>query len=59
MGVVDHFHGHLRKHEQSSPQVGAVPAATDERLRRESWFKHLLGRPEFAALAGTVMVFIV
>ncbi|MEA3121811.1 MAG: simple sugar transport system permease protein, partial [Paraburkholderia sp.] len=54
MGVVDYFHDHLRRQEQSSPQAGAEPAATDERLRRESWFKHLLGRPEFAALAGTV-----
>jgi Ribose/xylose/arabinose/galactoside ABC-type transport systems, permease components len=28
-------------------------------VRQESWFRHLLNRPEFAALAGTVMVFLV
>jgi simple sugar transport system permease protein len=59
MGVIDHFHGHLRKPGQSRPAASTLPAAADERLRRESWFKHLLSRPEFAALAGTVMVFAV
>lgn len=54
MGVVDHFQSNLRKAGRSGPIAGA-----DERLRRESWFRHLLNRPEFAALAGTVMVFVV
>jgi simple sugar transport system permease protein len=31
----------------------------DERLRSEAWFSKLLGRPEFAAISGAVMVFIV
>ncbi|TKC80351.1 ABC transporter permease [Trinickia terrae] len=57
MGVVDHFHLGSRKHDAEQP---AQPSgASDERVRKESWFKHLLSRPEFAALAGTVMVFIV
>jgi simple sugar transport system permease protein len=34
-------------------------AAADERLRRESRLKQLLNRPEFASLAGTVMVFVI
>jgi simple sugar transport system permease protein len=65
MGVADLFHPHHRKHPPSpqadpSEQTTAAPSvAADERVRRESWFRHLLNRPEFAALAGTVMVFIV
>lgn len=51
MGVADHFHANLRKHDSSDP-----PGAADERVRRESWFKQFLSRPEFASLAGTVMV---
>ena len=31
----------------------------DERVRRESWFGHLLGRPEFAAISGTVLIFAI
>ena len=54
MGVADHFHANLRKPEQSDPQ-----GAADERVRSESWFKQFLSRPEFASLAGTVMVFLV
>ncbi|HEY2020584.1 ABC transporter permease, partial [Paraburkholderia sp.] len=63
MGVADLFHPHHRKPRQPDQQEPSQPAAAasaaDERVRRESWFRHLLGRPEFAALAGTVMVFIV
>jgi simple sugar transport system permease protein len=66
MGVVDHFHLSSRKHHdavrEGAPASSPSPvslASDDERVRRESWFKHLLDRPEFAALAGTVMVFIV
>jgi simple sugar transport system permease protein len=33
--------------------------ASDERVRTESWFNKLLNRPEFASLAGTVMVFAI
>ena len=37
--------------------VSTKPA--DERVRRESWFGHILNRPEFAAISGAVLVFIV
>ncbi|MGN6086353.1 ABC transporter permease [Trinickia sp.] len=57
MGVADHFHANLRKHEQ--PNQPGAGASLDERVRRESRFKHFLSRPEFASLAGTVMVFLV
>ncbi|HEY3535934.1 MAG TPA: ABC transporter permease [Trinickia sp.] len=60
MSVTDQIHGNPSHPEQpgSSPSAASA-AAADERVRRESWFKHLLNRPEFAALAGTVMVFLV
>ncbi|WP_255458881.1 MULTISPECIES: ABC transporter permease [unclassified Herbaspirillum] len=42
---------------------GRAPAAqassSDERVRRESVIKRFLGRPEFASLAGAILVFIV
>ncbi|PMS20380.1 ATPase [Trinickia dabaoshanensis] len=57
MGVADHFHANLRKQEQSNPPGGS--GSLDERVRRESRFKQFLSRPEFASLAGTVMVFLV
>ena len=41
------------------PPAGPVPASTDERIRGESRFRRLLNRPEFAAISGTVLVFIV
>src|SRR6185437_4370324 len=65
MGVANPFHPHRSKEPASDSQDPAGPAsatppvAADERVRRESWFRHLLNRPEFAALAGTAMVFIV
>ena len=31
----------------------------DERLRKESFLKRLLGRPEFAPLAGVILVFTI
>jgi simple sugar transport system permease protein len=57
MGVADHFNANPRKDEQSNPPSAA--GASDERVRNESWFKQILSRPEFASLAGTVMVFLV
>jgi len=39
--------------------TAAKGTASDERVRTESWFNTLLNRPEFAALAGTVMVFAI
>ncbi|HEY4297278.1 MAG TPA: ABC transporter permease, partial [Paraburkholderia sp.] len=65
MGVANLFHSHHRKqppsdpHDPSGSSAATTAVAGDERVRRESWFRHLLNRPEFAALAGTVMVFIV
>ncbi|CAM2189904.1 simple sugar transport system permease protein [Paraburkholderia sacchari] len=63
MGVAGkHFPSHATDDTQD-PRAGqpspAGPVATDERVRRESWFGHLLGRPEFAAISGTVLVFAV
>ncbi|MFX1762464.1 ABC transporter permease [Paraburkholderia sp. A1RI-2L] len=63
MGVAGkHFPSHATDDTQD-PRAGqpssAGPGATDERVRRESWFGHLLGRPEFAAISGTVLVFAV
>ncbi|HKT95881.1 MAG TPA: ABC transporter permease [Paraburkholderia sp.] len=63
MGVAGkHFPSHATDGTQD-PRAGqpapAGPGATDERVRRESWFGHLLGRPEFAAISGTVLVFAV
>jgi simple sugar transport system permease protein len=62
MGVANPFHAKHPPSEQDAAAAAAASgtaAAADERVRRESWFKHLLSRPEFAALAGTVMVFLV
>ncbi|WP_133648251.1 ABC transporter permease [Paraburkholderia flava] len=69
MGVAGkHYPSHAGENsdEQSSSASAspAAPAATasaaaDERIRKESWFGHLLNRPEFAAISGTVLVFIV
>ena len=61
MGVANPFHAKHPPSEQDAAAAAAsgTAAAADERVRRESWFKHLLSRPEFAALAGTVMVFLV
>lgn len=41
------------------PDAPRRPEADDERVRRESRFGKLLGRPEFAAISGTVLVFAV
>ena len=61
MGVANPFHAKHPPSEQDAAAAAAAGSAavSDERVRRESWFKHLLSRPEFAALAGTVMVFLV
>ena len=43
-----------------SPTNGAArPARADERVRRLSRFQRFMGRPEFASVAGTVLVFAV
>ena len=62
MGVANPFHAKHPPSDKDAAAAGttsATPTAADERVRSESWFKHLLNRPEFAALAGAVMVFIV
>jgi len=64
MGVAGkHFPS--RSHDESAQDQDAAPkspagsGAADERVRRESRFGHLLGRPEFAAISGAVLVFAV
>src|ERR1700742_4510090 len=55
------FHGH-RKSSAAVPEGAAAssPATpADERIRRESRFGHILNRPEFAAISGAVLVFVV
>ncbi len=42
----------------TSPVTPGAPPA-DERIRRESRFGHILNRPEFASISGTVLVFAV
>jgi simple sugar transport system permease protein len=62
MGIAGkHFPSHAHEGDASSaPASTTAPAAADdERVRRESWFGHLLGRPEFAAISGTVLVFAI
>ncbi|HVE08641.1 MAG TPA: ABC transporter permease, partial [Paraburkholderia sp.] len=63
MGVAGkHFPSHTAEPSNNGePAAAAQPAAAhpDERIRKESWFGHLLNRPEFAAISGTVLVFIV
>ncbi|QGZ61117.1 ABC transporter permease [Paraburkholderia acidisoli] len=57
-----HAHSHAQDPDPGAAQTSATPAAAapgDERVRRESWFGHLLGRPEFAAISGAVLVFAV
>lgn len=39
------------------PEAGA--SARDERVRAVSWYRRFLGRPEFASISGTVLVFLV
>ena len=53
MGVANPFHIHSRKHPPTDAQAPET-SAPDERVRRESWFRHLLTRPEFAAAGGGV-----
>ncbi|HTH62180.1 MAG TPA: ABC transporter permease [Paraburkholderia sp.] len=50
---------HYPSHVSDGDASPAREAADDERVRRESWFGHLLGRPEFAAISGTVLVFAI
>lgn len=61
MGVAGkHFPSHAPDgNDAATPPTANAAAASDERVRHESWFGHLLGRPEFAAISGTVLVFAV
>ena len=47
------------RHFPSHAPDSDAAAGDDERVRRESRFGHLLGRPEFAAISGTVLVFAI
>src|ERR1700684_728125 len=57
------FHlGHRKpSNDAATSSSSTVTAATsaDERIRRESRFGHILNRPEFAAISGAVLVFVV
>ena len=58
MGVAGkHYPQHAKPQETADAEEKARPS--DERVRRQSWFGHLLNRPEFAAISGTVLVFVV
>jgi simple sugar transport system permease protein len=48
-----------RAADNDAAAAGEVRDERDERVRRESWFGHLLGRPEFAAISGTVLIFAI
>ncbi|KMY86056.1 Inositol transport system permease protein [Candidatus Paraburkholderia calva] len=59
MGVAGkHYPPHANP-QQDSAEVTDKMKPADERVRQTSWFGHLLNRPEFAAISGTVLVFIV
>jgi simple sugar transport system permease protein len=54
--------GHRKpSNDAATSSSSTVTAATsaDERIRRESRFGHILNRPEFAAISGAVLVFVV
>ncbi|MFM0287512.1 ABC transporter permease [Paraburkholderia megapolitana] len=60
MGVAGkHFPSHATKDADAASSGQPAPAGADERVRKESWFGHLLNRPEFAAISGAVLVFAV
>jgi simple sugar transport system permease protein len=60
MGVAGkHYPPQYPKSHEAAAAAEEAPTATDERVRRESWFGHILNRPEFAAISGTVLVFAV
>jgi simple sugar transport system permease protein len=59
MGVAGkHYPPHANAQQDSAEATDKVKNA-DERVRQTSWFGHLLNRPEFAAISGTVLVFLV
>ncbi|WP_244846854.1 ABC transporter permease [Caballeronia sp. SL2Y3] len=60
MGVAGkHYPPHANPQHDSADAATDKDRPSDERVRRQSWFGHLLNRPEFAAISGTVLVFIV
>ena len=61
MGIAGkHFPSHVHDNDaQSSPASSPGSGASDERMRGESRFGRLLGRPEFAAISGTVLIFAI
>ena len=59
MGVAGkHFpsHGHDAAGDEASTQQTAATQPSDERIRKESFFGHLLNRPEFAAIRDRLPV---
>lgn len=59
MGVASKYLHASSGDKAHGPDAPRRPEADDERVRRESRFGKLLGRPEFAAISGTVLVFAV
>ncbi|HZZ10597.1 MAG TPA: ABC transporter permease [Paraburkholderia sp.] len=62
MGVAGkHFPPHIKTGTAEPERAGAPGAVpdSDERVRKESRFGHVLNRPEFAAISGAVLVFLV
>lgn len=59
MGVASKYLHESSGDKAHGPDAPRRPEADDERVRRESRFGKLLGRPEFAAISGTVLVFAV
>jgi simple sugar transport system permease protein len=62
MGVLSHRARHAHESTEANgaeAPAGATAGRSDERIRKETWFSTLLGRPEFAAISGAVLVFIV
>src|SRR5689334_8363948 len=59
MGVAGkHYPPHVNP-QQDNADAPDKAKPSDERVRQQSWFGHLLNRPEFAAISGTVLVFLV
>lgn len=62
MGVAGkHFPPRVDSNSAASHSAASRPETDgrDERVRKESRFGHLLNRPEFAAISGAVLVFLV
>ncbi|SAK63408.1 sugar ABC transporter membrane protein [Caballeronia hypogeia] len=59
MGVAGKHYPPQVNPQQDNADAPDKAKPSDERVRQTSWFGHLLNRPEFAAISGTVLVFLV